>query len=178
MLRVTGGDLRGRSLRAVPSVRPTASKVRQAIFDLLQRDPRFVSCARWLDACAGSGAVGIEALSRGASFVTFVEQDAAARKALDRNLRDLGLGSRSAVVPLPIERALPRLAERREIDVVFLDPPYADDPALLVADCLGVLRPGGVLVVEIASRRRIDLPAGTRVRRYGDTTLALITGDA
>ncbi|MFN7973613.1 MAG: 16S rRNA (guanine(966)-N(2))-methyltransferase RsmD [Acidobacteriota bacterium] len=179
MLAVIGGELRGRKIRSPEGVRPTSAKVREAVFDLLQAHPRAVTGARWLDVCAGTGAMGIEALSRGAAAAVFVEQSRPARAVLARNLRDLGLEARATVVAGLADAVIADLARRSEtFDAVFLDPPYRDDPAPLIDACRGVLSAGGILVAELATRRVIDLPEGTRRRRYGDTTIALVPGIA
>ena len=108
-MRVVGGDLRGRTLRAVPgrSTRPTADRVRQSLFDVLgQRcDGLHV-----LDLYAGTGALSLEALSRGAAHATLIEQDAKAAQIILRNARELGCEDRCTLVRDEVARALPRLA--------------------------------------------------------------------
>lgn len=195
-MRVTGGDLARRTLHAPPGerTRPTADKVRQALFNILQADQGAIA-GDVLDLYAGSGALGIEALSRGAARAVFVDQDAAARRALSRNLSDLGLDARARVLPGDALRAVAGLPMGTAFDLILADPPYRDAaevlPALLtlVAE-RGLLRPAGTLVVEFALHPRDPLPVPERVagpgqalsqsglRRYGQTGLAfyVVTG--
>lgn len=178
MIRVVGGSLRGRRLATPRSaaVRPTSSRVREAVFDILQRD---VPDARVLDLFAGSGAMGIEALSRGASHATFVEHSPEALVAIRRNVEELGLQTRVRVMAGAAASAIDRLAgERRAFDLAFADPPYADDPSELLGRLTrgGLLAGGGALVLEVAFRRRLPIPEGFEGdrRRYGDTELLVL----
>jgi pantetheine-phosphate adenylyltransferase len=171
-MRVTGGRLAGRLLR-VPrgGVRPTADRVREALFARLEP----LEGLRVLDLYAGSGALGIEALSRGASRAVFVDRSGASLATLRRNLRELGLEGRARVVRGDAGAALARLAER--FDLVLLDPPYAtrQTPRVLCALVRsGVLAAGATLVVESSWRAAPAETAGLVVvdrRRYGDTML-------
>ncbi|MEJ5358501.1 MAG: 16S rRNA (guanine(966)-N(2))-methyltransferase RsmD [Desulfobacterales bacterium] len=179
MLRVIAGELRGRRLRT-PSgrtTRPTADRTREAVFNIL--GARLLG--GWvLDLFAGSGAFGIEALSRGAAGAVFVENDRRAFAVLQRNLADLGLLGRSRAFLRDAARGLGFLAgEGFRFRIAFLDPPYGAGlvvPALqglLAAACMD---PGGLIVVEhsageglpetVASLRRSDR------RRYGDTLVS------
>src|SRR5262245_57043500 len=170
-MRVTGGRLGGRRLVAPPSgVRPTADRVREALFARL-RDLDGV-CV--LDLYAGTGALGIEALSRGAERAVFVERSNASLAALRRNLLALELGACTGVV----RGALRRLAgERMRFDLVLADPPYDDRElaaplSLLVSG--GLLAPGATVVVERSRRHPLPDVAGLvsqGSRRYGDTEL-------
>jgi len=173
-MRVTGGRLGGRRLVAPPSgVRPTADRVREALFArLTDLDGVCV-----LDLYAGTGALGIEALSRGAERAVFVERSNASLSALRRNLRTLELDAYARVVRGDVRGALRRLAgEELRFDLVLADPPYGDPVAaplaLLVSG--GLLAPGATVVVERS--RRHPLPAVVGLvshgsRRYGDTEL-------
>ena len=127
-MRIIAGALKGRVLAPVQGrTRPTAARVREAIFNILGAA---VAEARVLDLFAGTGALGIEALSRGAAAAVFVEDHPEALKGLRRNLETLGLVERSQVLPLPVAAALRKLAARGEpFDLVFLDPPYGGDVA-------------------------------------------------
>jgi 16S rRNA (guanine(966)-N(2))-methyltransferase RsmD len=171
-MRVTGGELRGRRLRA-PRVgaRPTADRVREALFARI--DP---AGAAVLDLYAGSGALGIEALSRGAARVVFVERAARCAAVLRENLAALGLSARAEVVGADALAAVGRLAaEGRRFDLVLLDPPYASEEASRALERLArsELLPEGAMVVVESSRRRP--PAAVEgleridERRYGDT---------
>lgn len=147
--------------------RPTADRVREAIFNSLY-SLGAIEDARVVDAFAGSGALGIEALSRGAASCTFAESDRAALAALRENIETLGFESEATIVAGDGISALARLAG--EVDLVLLDPPYDFDgwPELLA--------PLRDAVVVIESNRSIDLPAGWvvhREREYGTTVVTL-----
>ncbi len=176
-MRFTGGEARGRSIRGPrgPGIRPTSDRVREALFDILGRR---IAGASFLDGFAGTGAVGLEALSRGASRAVFLERDRRALGLIRENLR-LGPWERAAeILPGDVERSLVALRRRGErFSVVFLDPPY-DHPALpaLLAAAGPLLEPDGLLVlehraaVEVAPGPGSGLAAG-RSYRHGDTRL-------
>jgi 16S rRNA (guanine966-N2)-methyltransferase len=176
-MRVIAGRLGGRRLSAPAGTRtrPTSERVREALFAMLGD----VDDARVLDLFAGSGALGIEALSRGAAAAVFVEREATAVRALRENLAQLALAEPVAVVrPIDAERAL-RTARRAQetYDLVFIDPPYARAQGLgprLTAELPPLLAPGARVVLE-SSRRAplvLDLPV-QRQRRYGDTSITI-----
>src|SRR5262245_7474683 len=163
-MRVTGGELGGRRLRVPASgVRPSADRVRESVFAWLGD----LEGVRALDLYAGSGALGIEALSRGATATVFVDQAPASLDALRRNLADLELRGRARVVRGDVVRALRRLArERAQFDLVFADPPYASGEAarLLAEPALrDVLARGGTLVLECGRRHDLPTPEGFAV---------------
>jgi 16S rRNA (guanine(966)-N(2))-methyltransferase RsmD len=174
-VRVTGGRLGGRRLAApAPGVRPTADRVREALFARLGP----LDGARVLDLYAGTGALGIEALSRGAHDTVFVERSSASASVLHRNLETLDLVGCSRIVRSEVRGALRRLArEGQRFDLVLADPPYADRDvaaslALLVAGDL--LAPGATVVVERSRRHPLPIVEGLvsrDTRRYGDTEL-------
>jgi pantetheine-phosphate adenylyltransferase len=185
-MRVIAGTAKGRRLRAGKgqAVRPTADKVKGALFNILAS--RFdLQSARVLDLFAGSGNLGIEALSRGATQVTFVEDSDGALRVLRENLRTCGFESQARVLPLSVKRALGRLtAEHARFDGIVLDPPYKHG---LVDQTLGalagqtLLEPGGWIVVEhhvdeapTATYASLRL---TQTRRYGKTGLALLIAE-
>jgi 16S rRNA (guanine(966)-N(2))-methyltransferase RsmD len=171
-LRIVAGELGGRRLATPPrrsvSVRPTSDRVREALFSILGD----VQGARVLDLFCGTGALGIEALSRGAASATFVDTQTALVR---RNVADLGVGHRCEVVRSDARAFLRR--SRREFDLVFCDPPYrlADrlrgDLDSLIPKRLAS---GGRLIVEGAARRplTLSLPVATE-RRYGDTAVTV-----
>src|SRR5579884_2926516 len=118
-MRVIGGTLRSRRLKMVSngSLRPTSDRLRETLFDVLGAE---VAGKVFVDAYAGSGAVGIEALSRGAARAVFIENDPRAAAALAENIRSLGLERRAQILRRPVSAVLPVVAG----DIVFLDPPY------------------------------------------------------
>lgn len=177
-MRIISGALKGRILAPVKGrTRPTAAKVREAIFDIL--GPAVLEVVV-LDLFAGTGALGIEALSRGAAQAVFVEDQPAALKVLRRNLETLGLQDLSLVLPLPVAAALKKLAAKgARFSLVFLDPPYGDGAASTLAALAasGLLSPQARVVAEHS--RRETLPeagfglARQTLRRYGDTQVAI-----
>lgn len=184
-MRVGSGRLRGRTLRAPAGAktRPTSGRLKKALFDILAgRLPD----ARFLDLYAGAGAVGIEALSRGASTVTFVEQDRRAAAAIEKNLEALGLSDRAALVRREVGAALGALAsEDQRFDVVFLDPPYrAGGHGRLLSrlGSLDLLDPGGLLILEHHHKTALEEVYGslTRIRqvRAGESVLSFYRKEA
>ncbi len=178
LIRVVGGELRGRRL-AVPArgVRPTSERTREAVFDVL--GPALVAGARVLDLYAGTGALGIEALSRGAAFADFVEKDAGVARALQANLEALGLADRSRVHRADLDRgALPSSA-LGPWRIVFLDPPYAGGAGARWLQALAEIpwsAEGGVVVHERGRTEASEAPPQLTLRterRYGDTTVAI-----
>lgn len=182
-MRVIAGLARGRRLKTVPTreVRPTADRVKEAMFSMID-SRRGLAGARVLDLYAGSGALGIEALSRGASHCTFVERDRRAARILAENLRVCGFTDLADVWIISTASALGRLSGRdSRYDVVLLDPPYGDRIAERLVDGiggLGVLTDGAVVVVEHGSDESVGDVGGlqlTRSRRYGKTCVSLLT---
>lgn len=174
MTRIIGGSVGGRRLTAPAGreTRPTADRTREGLFSSLGGD---LGGRSFLDLYAGSGAVGLEAASRGATPVLLVERAASPLRALRANVAALGLAS-VVVRAEPVERVL-AAGTATAYDVCFLDPPYADpvdEPLRLLAEH-GWLAAGGTVVVERATRDDgPPWPPGieaVRARRYGDTTL-------
>ena len=179
-MRVIAGQAKGRELVAPKGmrVRPTSDRVRQSLMDILA--PWTVGRV-WLDLFAGTGAVGIEALSRGARRVVFVENDRRALSALEANLRRTGLMDGADVRRLSVAQALPALAaEGWSFDVIFADPPYERglvDETVSRVGSMSLLAPGGLLVVQHSSRERPVAPSGWRVVReasFGETVLSFL----
>ena len=179
-MRVTGGASRGRRLATLrhSGLRPTGSRVREALFDILGGRVRD---AALLDLFAGTGSVGVEALSRGAREAVFVERDRRAARLIEENLARAGLSSAGRVLAVAADRAVARLAvERRRFDVVFVDPPYEMGvPEDLLSRVAELLSPQAVLVIEHATRAAEAAPPGGPLRlgrryRYGDTCLSLL----
>jgi len=179
MTRIIAGREKGRRLKAPAGLetRPTGARVRQTLFDILA--PRLPGC-RFLDAFAGSGAVGLEALSRGAASVVLIEQGGAAAAAIRENLEALAVAGDVQVFRQDARVALPALAEQgRRFDVIFLDPPYAGDlyeRSLQAIVTSGLLAPGGVAVAQHFHKRPLPERIGSLVRvrsvRVGDHLLS------
>jgi 16S rRNA (guanine966-N2)-methyltransferase len=155
-------------------VRPSADRVRESIFATLGP----LEGARVLDLYAGSGALGVEALSRGAVQVVFVERAASALEVLRRNLLELELRDRSRVLCSDVRGAIRQLGRRGErYELVLMDPPYASgeaEQAMVAVVEAGILSAGGALVVETSRRHRPGEVAGLEKldeRRYGDTVM-------
>ena len=182
-MRVVAGSHRGRRLAAPPgrATRPTPDRVREALFDVLAHNaygpgaealPRGVAV---VDAFAGSGALGLEALSRGAAHATFLETDDAAVEVIRANAAALGEVDRVAILPRDAARPGPAPAP---CALAFLDPPYRSGlaaPALAALAAEGWLCPGAVCVVEFSTREDIALPTcftAIDERRYGITRIA------
>ncbi len=185
VLRIVGGEARGRRLH-VPreaGVRPTSDRVKEALFNILGGR---VAGSRVLDLFAGSGNLGLEALSRGAAHVTFVDRDRRCCRVIARNLADLGYGDRALVLPGDALAVLGDLAARGErFDLIFLDPPYAAgllEPALEAISQGCLLGEDGVAVAEHAARDRPPARVGRLARqegrRYGDTALSFYVPEA
>jgi 16S rRNA (guanine966-N2)-methyltransferase len=176
-MRVIAGRLGGRRLSAPrgTTTRPTSDRVREATFALLGS----VQGASVLDLFAGTGGLGIEALSRGAARAVFVERDARALVALRANLVSLQLEPTEAEVRELDALAALRTARTRQetYDLVFIDPPYKNLPALerALADLLpGLLAPSARVVLESDKRVELKLAAENELqRRYGDTTITI-----
>jgi len=189
-MRISGGVHRSRVLAAPrgESTRPTSDRVREALFSMLAARAA-IEGARVLDCFAGTGALGLEALSRGASFATFVESDRRALEALHKNIDALRERARTRVVPTSASRAMTTLA-RDHATLVFFDPPYADVArgafakvldAMLANEVVAPEESGGAtIVLEHATRdegaaRALARPGLSVIesRSYGDTTLTL-----
>jgi 16S rRNA (guanine966-N2)-methyltransferase len=166
-MRIVGGRHRGRRLVAPPgeAVRPTSDRAREALFDILSHGSFAASGLPFagrsvLDAFAGTGALGLEALSRGAARAVFIENGVEALAALRRNIAMLGEGGRALVLPGDATRP-PRAGEACAL--VFVDPPYRSGlagPALAALDKAGWLAPEALAVIETAARERTPPPAG------------------
>ncbi len=162
-MRIIAGAWRGQALVAPPGTgtRPTADRVRQALFDMLLHAPwggrAMLEQARVLDAFAGTGALGLEALSRGAAHATFMERDRAALAALRTNIEKCRAGDRASVVAGDATR----LAPGAPFSLIFLDPPYGRDlvgAALAALHRVGRIAPAALAVVESGSDEPIEPP--------------------
>jgi 16S rRNA (guanine966-N2)-methyltransferase len=181
-MRVVGGRLRGRALAAPKSqaVRPTADRLRGALFNILVHaydDP--VAGARVLDLFAGTGALGIEALSRGAAFALFVDDGDEARALLRENVAALSLGGVSRIFRRDATK-LGQVAPQAPFSLAFLDPPYGlglAEKALLSARAGGWLAPDAFIVAEEATKSAFAAPEGfseRERRRYDDTEFVFL----
>jgi 16S rRNA (guanine966-N2)-methyltransferase len=177
-LRITSGTHRGRLIKTLPgnSTRPTSERLRQSWLNSLQMK---LPDSRVLDLFSGSGALGLEALSRGAAFVIFVEENPKAARVILENARALGLQDSVRVIQRKVEQVQPMIASEPPFDFVFVDPPYDQgyEEKLLSGwswdRCLGE---NGILCIESAYRKGggFPPPAGlaiSRDERYGDSQL-------
>ncbi|MFL5085175.1 MAG: 16S rRNA (guanine(966)-N(2))-methyltransferase RsmD [Xanthobacteraceae bacterium] len=181
-MRIVGGRLRGRSLQAPASaaIRPTADRLRESVFNILMHaygDP--VSGARVLDLYAGTGALALEAISRGAAFALFVDDGAEARALIRANVEALGLGGVTRI----FRRDAAKLGPAHPVEpfsLAFLDPPYGKglaEPALVSARDGGWLLPDALVVVEEAADAGFAPPHGfiaLERRRYDDTEVIFL----
>jgi 16S rRNA (guanine966-N2)-methyltransferase len=174
-MRIISGRLKGRRLKspAWAGLRPTSDRLRETLFNILagQLEGAFV-----LDGYAGTGALGIEAMSRGASGVVFVELDRRAAELIDGNLQHCGITEGCAIIRADIGR-LGQPGGSRRFDVILLDPPYSDsDLETCVSRAAPWLATGGLLVLEHARRNMPPPTAGdltrTRVVHSGDSALS------
>ena len=162
-MRVIAGEFKGRRLEAPdwPGLRPTSDKLRGTLFNILA--PR-IRGARMVDGYAGTGAVGIEALSRGAAHVAFVEQDARAARLIAANLQHCGVVNRYAIIRAAFAGVDGQLAAG-PIDILFLDPPYgAAELAIALGSAAPWVGPQTLLVVEHAKRDRAPERHGALIR--------------
>jgi 16S rRNA (guanine966-N2)-methyltransferase len=185
-VRIVGGEFRGRPLQAPAgkATRPTADRVRQTIFDILAHaygDP--VKGARVLDLFAGTGALGLEALSRGAAFALFVEEDVAARGAIRTNAEGLGVLGRTRIFRRDAADLGP-IGNVAPFTLVFADPPYRlglGERALASATAGGWLAPGAIVILEEAEGVEIAPIPGLsplETRAIGDTAVTILASRA
>ncbi len=174
-MRVIAGEYRGRRLAAPAGsiARPTTDRVKEAMFAVIQFE---VAGARVLDAFAGSGALGIEALSRGAAHVDFVEKDAVCLKTLEENIRAVG-AENARIHRGDVIKLMPKLGK---YDLMLLDPPYDDAwyvPVLEHARDNCILTDGAVVVAECRKKFDLSVPIGynlTKRKEYGDISLVYL----
>ena len=183
-MRIVGGKWRGRSLKGPTSqaIRPTSDRLRESLFNILEHgygDP--VADARVMDVFAGTGALALEALSRGAKFALLVDDGAEARALIRENVEALGAGGQTRI----FRRDARKLAEAPTGEIfslVFLDPPYGKGLAEPVLGVLGNghwLAPGALVVVEEAANVRLEVPAGFELaecREFGETAVWFLRG--
>jgi 16S rRNA (guanine966-N2)-methyltransferase len=180
-MRITGGTLRSRALKAPrgQATRPTTDRVREALFGILASAGE-IEGTRVLDLYAGTGALGLEALSRGAETALFVESGREALAALRANVTALGLDDRAQIVAADVASAMRRVLGAGPFDLVFADPPWAlvekGPPSAVLSDlarCGGIATEGRVVLEHSARTPPFDVDGLVRLdtRRYGDTAL-------
>ena len=177
-LRIIAGALKGRRLASPDwnGLRPTSDRLRETLFNVLS--PRLPG-ARVLDGFAGTGAVGLEALSRGAAHVTFAEIDPRAVALVTRNVAHCGVENGYAIIRIGLGCGQP-MPVSVPFDIIVLDPPYDTDPRASLIDIVPVLAPDGVVVLEHARRRDVPAAEGLmRVRQVtaGDSALTFYRRD-
>ena len=185
-MRVIAGTARGVRLAAPDGklTRPTADRVKEALFSIISSRHE-LSGTRVLDICAGTGGLGIEALSRGAASCCFIEQERKVIKVLEHNLSTTGFASRSECVALDALKGLQLLSRRgQQFDIIFFDPPYASGLYVSVPEslnALSLLSDQALLVMECSSRMPLAERFGMLVRIdrrvYGDTALEFFAGE-
>ena len=181
-MRIVAGTWRGRQIAApTHGTRPTLDRARQIAFDIL--GPSVVG-KRVLDLFAGSGALGLEALSRGGSEAVFVESSPRAAKVLRKNIQSLGAEGATQIVERPVAKALPSLAERGErFDWIFADPPYGGRDAGVLLEWMdefgsSILQPDGGVLLEIGQRDSRPVTSRLRMIRervVGETVLCFLS---
>jgi len=182
-MQITSGDLKRKKLSFSSSlcIRPTSEKVRSAIFDIIR--PK-IKKSKFLDLFAGTGAVGIQALSEGASLSCFVEENWKCINVIKKNLKELYFLDKAIVVRKSVERFVREDKDLfKDFDFLFLDPPYnyADNKYnLLLEELVDCLKNGAIVIIEHSSRRLGDNFflkyefVNYRLKRYGDTTLTIL----
>lgn len=178
-MRVISGLYRGRVLKSPPDnrTRPTSDRLRETLFNVLA--PRITDETRFLDLCAGTGAVGIEAISRGAAFVTFVDRSKKACALIEENLDKLNVPeSQTEVLNLEAENFTGR-DHNNGWDIIFFDPPYESDYSVVMHDIganANTLNDGGVLIIEHHTKKPVQETVGNlrrwRVLKQGETSLS------
>jgi 16S rRNA (guanine966-N2)-methyltransferase len=178
-VRIIGGAYRGRKLRTVEGldVRPTSDRLRETLFNILA--PR-IKESRFLDICAGSGAIAMEAISRGAQQITLIDNSRRACSVIEANLRTLGIENQAALINREATAALKQLAkENKEFDIVFFDPPYASgiyDQVMRLLDEQPLLCADAIVIVEHRAKTPPEDQYGTlrmyREVKQGESALA------
>ncbi|MEZ0224447.1 MAG: 16S rRNA (guanine(966)-N(2))-methyltransferase RsmD [Alphaproteobacteria bacterium] len=168
-MRIVGGDLKGRAITSPKgsATRPTSDRTREAVFNILHhakwRRGDIIGGARVIDVFAGTGALGIEALSRGAAHAVFVEREPAAARVCEENIQTLGVRERAMLMRFDGLKPVPRPLYLEPRTLIFLDPPYGKDMAAKALTGLAErdwLKPGAICIVEMARRQPENVPAG------------------
>ena len=180
-MRIIAGSRKGARIFAPKGLdtRPTADRVREAAFNLL--GPCGAEDAKVLDLFAGSGAMGLEAMSRGAAHVTFVESDREACRTINRNLDKLGFDDATVLRQDALTALRADARQGTRYDLVLLDPPYRRFSSLqkaMIKHLPEIVAPGGMLLVETAAEEEPNLPLAKRTtRRYGSARLTLFDAE-
>jgi 16S rRNA (guanine(966)-N(2))-methyltransferase RsmD len=183
-MRIIAGSLKGRRLEspAWDGLRPTSDKLRETLFNVLASSFSGIPGPRVLDGYAGTGAIGIEAISRGAAHVTFVERDRRAQQLIAANLARCRIAEGYAIIGSTVLQAIDALRSEPPFDLVLLDPPYdgPHDDTQRVLEAVGAIVPAtGVVVLEHARRHRPADTAGalrrSRELKSGDSALTFYT---
>ncbi|TCT37880.1 16S rRNA (guanine(966)-N(2))-methyltransferase RsmD [Martelella mediterranea] len=178
-MRIVGGEFRGRTLTApkTSAIRPTTDRTRESLFNILAHaHPEILNGARMLDLFAGTGAMGLEALSRGVKSVVFVESSIEGRGLLWSNIETLGLQGRTRIMRRDATKLGP-ITKTDPFDFLFADPPYGKglgEKALAAAHEGGWLKPNALTILEESAEVVPDVPACFRVlesREFGETTM-------
>ncbi len=172
-IRLISGEFGGRILEGSGTDRthPMSERIRNAIFNKLSSELDF-SELKVLDAFAGSGALGFEALSRGAESVVFVERDRIAQKVIQNNINTLNVGAKTKIIKASVTGWMSTVTDT--FDLIFVDPPYNDTQLSTVKNILGLLKPNGLMVLSLPSRSEVPTGLGVVVvdnRRYGNAAI-------
>jgi 16S rRNA (guanine966-N2)-methyltransferase len=178
-MRIIGGEAKGRRLGAPKGcrIRPTADRIKEALFNLLQP----ISGKSFLDLYAGSGSVGLEALSRGVARVVFIEKNPALVHLINKNLQECGFDAPFATLAMDVRHGLKQLANRQaQFDILFADPPYEkmliDETIRLIGES-SLVSGNGLIVLQHSFREPIHNANSFELfdqRRYGDTILSFL----
>ena len=171
-IRIISGQFGGRKIEAPDNSRthPMGERVRNALFNSISSE---IAGAHVLDAFAGTGSIGIEALSRGAHSAVFVERDRIAQKILAKNINSFGLEERASVVRTSVHNWL-ETKQPEDFDIIFVDPPYHDPQLSTVSKLFGLLKPGALMVLSHIGRSEVPSQTGIVVvdnRSYGNAHL-------
>jgi len=171
-VRLISGLYGGRIIEGSGSNRthPMGERIRNAIFNKISSE---IADAEVLDAFAGSGALGLEALSRGAKHVTFIERDRIAQKIISNNVALLGVEGQSSLIKAPVSSWIK--STNKQFDLIFADPPYHDPQLSTVSELFGLLKPNGLMVLSYPGRSETLAETGVVVvdnRSYGNAAIA------
>jgi 16S rRNA (guanine966-N2)-methyltransferase len=178
-IRIISGQFGGRKIEAPDGDRthPMGERIRNALFNMIKDE---LDGAEVLDAFAGTGSLGIEALSRGAHSATFIERDRAAQDSLSKNISILGINDRSTIIRTTVSRWI-ETNDTKKFDLIFADPPYNDTQFSTVSKLFGLLKPGALMVLSHPGRSESPTRPGVVVvdnRSYGEATLTFFRLEA